>query len=216
MAIQINARNHNMLNLEQALPMENQWDLLVEYGYLLELGFHALWAEGDDQEELARLLRVDPSSRLECDLKTVFETYEGLPEKAIWMGPHAPGWTHIFVFGTYSFHPVIHNLGERRVFEMYFAGEVGEGLEPLYLNYDGERIGDVSPPFEEGGDMDLPDYRPYTAGLELGRRGLYWDVHLFFCMMGRITGRFTDREWWTATRTFYRISPTSSSTTGWS
>jgi hypothetical protein len=23
--------------------------------------------------------------------------------------------------------------------------------------------------------------------------------------MGRITGRFTDREWWTATRTFYRI-----------
>ncbi|HEX4817917.1 MAG TPA: hypothetical protein VFV66_34680 [Nonomuraea sp.] len=121
------------------------------------------------------------------------------------MGPHAPGWTHIFVFGMWSFHPAIRNLGKRRVFEVHFTGEVGEGLEPLYLNYGGEQLGDVTPPFEEGGDMDLPGYRPYTAGLELGRSGLHRNVHLFFCMMGRITGRFADQEWWTATRTFYSI-----------
>lgn len=60
-----------MLNPEQALPAENQWGLLVEYGHWLELGFHALWVESDDQEELARLLRVDPGSRLECDLETL-------------------------------------------------------------------------------------------------------------------------------------------------
>ncbi|WP_406312585.1 hypothetical protein OHA77_29040 [Streptosporangium sp. NBC_01639] len=193
------------MNTEQVLPAENQWDLLVEYGHWIELGFHALWVEGDDQEELARLLKVDPGSRLECDLKTL-ACMDGSPsEVGIWMSAHAPGWTHIFAFGAYSFHPAIRNLGKRRVFEIYFAGEVGEGLEPLYLNYDGERLGDVTPPFEEGGDMDLADYRPYTAGLELGRKGMHWDVHLFFCMMGRITGRFADREWWTSTRTFYRI-----------
>jgi hypothetical protein len=195
-----------MLNPEQALPAEDQWDLVVECGHGLALGFHALWVESDDPEELARLLRVDPGTRLQCDLATMRDVFMGPPKKAIWMGPHAPGWTHIFVFGTYSFHPAIRNLGKRRVFEIYFAGEVGEGLEPLYLNYDGEPLGDVTPPFEEGGNMDLSDYRPYTVGLELGYDSdLERQVHLFFCMVGRITGRFADREWWAATRTFYRI-----------
>jgi hypothetical protein len=194
------------MKTEQALPADNQWDLLVEYGHWLELGFHALWVESDDQEEVARLLKADPGSRMECDLKTVFMTYEGMPEKAIWMGSHAPGWTHIFAFGMYSFHPAIRNLGKRRVFEMYFAGEVGEGLEPLYLNYDGEQLGDVTPPYGEGGDMELNDYLSYAAGLALGtKRNYKRDMHLMFCMVGRITGRFTDREWWTANRTFYRI-----------
>jgi len=191
--------------MKQALPAENQWDLLVECGQWLELGFHALWVESDDQEELARLLKVDLDSRLECDLVTLARTYEGPPAKGVWMGQHAPGWTHIFAVDLYSFHPAIRNLGKRRVFEIYYAGEVGEGLEPLYLNYDGEQLGDITPPLVEGGPMDLPDYLPYAEGLELDNKGMHWDVHLFFCMMGRITGRFADREWWTATRTFYRI-----------
>ncbi|OPG11397.1 hypothetical protein [Microbispora sp. GKU 823] len=194
------------MNGELALPAEDQWDLLVEYGRGLEFGFHALWVESDDPEELARLLKVDPSTRLECDLATMQDVFIGPPEKAIWMGPHAPGWTHMFAFGMYSFHPVLRNLGKRRVFEMYFAGEVGEGLEPLYLNYDGEQLGDVTPPDAAGGEMDIPEYRPYAAGLELGTaRDHERDIHLMFCMMGRITGRFADRDWWTATRTFYRI-----------
>ncbi|MEN3539072.1 hypothetical protein AAH991_28440 [Microbispora sp. ZYX-F-249] len=195
-----------MMNREQALPAEDQWGLLAEYGHWLEFEFHSLWVEGDDQEELARLLGVDPGSRRECDLQTVFTLYEGLPDKAVWMGPHAPGWTHMFAFGMHSFHPVLRNLGKRRVFEMYFAGEVGEGLEPLYLNYDGEQLGDVTPPDAAGGEMEIPEYLPYAAGLELGTaRDHERDIHLMFCMMGRITGRFADRDWWTATRTFYRI-----------
>ncbi|MDP9869319.1 MULTISPECIES: hypothetical protein [Streptosporangium] len=195
-----------MMNTEQELPADNQWDLLVEYGHWFKFGFHALWVEGDDQEELARLLKVDPGSRLECDLETLAGMNGGGSEKGVWMGPHAPGWTHIFVSGMYSFHPAIRNLGKRRVFEIYFAAEVGEGLEPLYLNYDGEQLGDVTPPDGEGGAMDLTDYQPYAVGLALGtERKSKRDIHLFFCMMGRITGRFADREWWTSTRTFYRI-----------
>ncbi|WP_049569962.1 hypothetical protein [Nonomuraea sp. SBT364] len=193
-----------MMNAEEAFPSENQWDLLVRYGDWFSSAFHALWVEGDDQEELARLLRVDPGSRLQCDLKTLQER-DTIP-RGVWMGPHAPGWTHMFVFGMYAFHPAIRNLGERRVFEIYNAGEFQEGLEPLYLNYDGERLGEVTPPYEEGGDMDLADYRPYSAGLELGmERDTERDVHLMFCMMGRITGRFADRDWWTSTRTYYHI-----------
>lgn len=107
--------------------------------------------------------------------------------------------------GMWSFHPAIQNLGKRRVFEIQFTGEAGEGLEPLYLNYDGEQLGDVTPPFEAGGEMMLPDYRPYTVGLELGGKSTHENVHLFFSVMGRVTGRFADREWWTAPRAFYRI-----------
>ncbi|GIH72391.1 hypothetical protein [Sphaerimonospora thailandensis] len=77
----------------------------------------------------------------------------------------------------------------RRVFQIYFPGEVGEGLESLYLYYDGEELGDVTPPHEPGGYMSLPDYRSFAAGLEPGYDSdLEREVHLMFCMMGRITG----------------------------
>ena len=85
----------------------------------------------------------------------------------------------MFVFGMYATQSAITSLGERRVFEIYNAGEFQEGLEPLYLNYDGERLG--------------------------VERNTERDVHLMFCMAGRITGRFADREWWTSTRAYYRI-----------
>jgi len=77
---------------------------------------------------------------------------------------------------------------------------------PLNLYHDGEYLGDVTPPYTEGGDMDLPEYRPYTHGLELGEtRNLKRDLHFMACMVGRITGRFMDREWWTEKRLFRRI-----------
>src|SRR5688500_8397436 len=140
--------SYSMLNPERSFPVDDQWDLLVEYGHGLALGFHALWVESDDQEELARLLRVDLSTRLECDLATMRDVFVGPPKKAIWMVSHAPGWTHIFVFGLSVTHPAISNLGKRRVFQMRFAGEVGEGLEPLHLKYDGESVGDIYLPSE--------------------------------------------------------------------
>ncbi|OPG11398.1 hypothetical protein [Microbispora sp. GKU 823] len=195
-----------MTQPEQALPAENQWDLMVEHGHGLQNGFHGLWVEGDDPEELSRLLRVDQDSRLECDLETATEVYGSTRERgAVWIGPHAPGWTHVLVFGLHPYHPAILNLGKRRVFEIFCREELGE-LDPLNLYYDGAQLGDVTPPYDQGGDMDLPEYLPYTLGLELGEtRSLKRDMHLMASMVGRITGRFTDRDWWTATRTFYRI-----------
>lgn len=195
-----------MLNPERSFPVDDQWDLLVECGHGLALGFHALWVESDDPEELARLLRVDLSTRLQCDLATMRDAFVGQPKKAVWMGSHAPGWTHVFVFGLPFSHPAISNLGKRRVFHMRFTGEVGEGLEPLYLDYDGESVGEIYLPSEDGGYTALPEYRPFTAGLISDEdTTLEEDVHLMWCLVGRITGRFADREWWAATRTFYRI-----------
>jgi len=62
------------------------------------------------------------------------------------------------------------------------------------------------PPYEEDGYIAFHDYRPFMAGLKLDIDSeLEQDVHTLWCLAGRITGRFADREWWTATRTFYRI-----------
>ncbi|MDP4511100.1 hypothetical protein [Nonomuraea turcica] len=195
-----------MTHPERALPAENQWDLMVEHGHGLQNGFHGLWVESDDPLELSRLLRVDPDSRLDCDLETAIEVYGRIPERAaVWIGPHAPGWTHVLVFGLHPYHPAIRNLGKRRVFEIFCREELGE-LEPLNLYYDGEQLGDVTPPYNEGGDMDLPEYMPYTPGLELGEtRNLKRDMHFMVCMVGRISGRFLNREWFASNRSFCRI-----------
>jgi hypothetical protein len=193
-------------DFRQDLPAENQWDLLAEYGQGLENAFHALWVEGDDPENLALLFGVDPESRVECGLDTLESVYRGHPEVGIWIGPHAPGWTYLFAFSLYLHPRGFPNLGKRRVFEIDYTGEVGPGLSPLHLYYDGEVLGDVTPPQEPGEPVDLPEYQPLTEGLELGGHDTYdEDLHSYFCLMGRITGRFTDREWWTAPRTFYRI-----------
>ncbi|GAA3442731.1 hypothetical protein [Planomonospora venezuelensis] len=192
-----------MKNPEQALPAENQWDLLVEHN--LYYYFHGLWVESDDPEEVSRLLRVDPETRLECDLETLIEMYQGPQADTVWIGPHAPGWTHVIAFGLYSYHPAIRNLAKRRVFEICYDDDQYD-LDLLYFYYDGERIGNATPPEEEGGHMHLSDYRVYANGLALGEdRDLRRHLHLMLCMVGRITGRFLDQEWFTSTRTLYRI-----------
>ncbi|MEV4177939.1 hypothetical protein [Nonomuraea sp. NPDC049709] len=188
-----------MLNL----PVENQWDLVVKHRIHNE--FHGLWIEGDDREELSRLLRVDPDWRLECDLETATDMFPGAPEKIVWIGPHAPGWTQILAFGLLPYHLGVINLGRRRVFQIYCDGEL-DRLDPLYLYYDGEQLGHVTPPHDEGGYLEFPEYRPFANGLALGTDGdLERDAHRLLCMVGRITGRFLDQEWFAATRTLYRI-----------
>ncbi|KAA9376898.1 hypothetical protein F5972_20745 [Microbispora cellulosiformans] len=195
-----------MKQSEQVLQAENQWDLMVEHGHGIQNGFHGLWAEGDDPEELSRLLRADPDSRLECDLETAVKVYGRMWERAaVWIGPHAPGWTHVLAFGLHPCHPAVRNLGRRLVLEMFCREELGV-LEPLNVYYDGRKLGDVTPPYDEGGDMHLAEYLPYAPGPEFGATGSFTrDVHFVASMVGRITGRFIDRDWWTATRTLYRV-----------
>ncbi|MGN9839769.1 hypothetical protein ACTMTI_16760 [Nonomuraea sp. H19] len=133
------------------------------------------------------------------------ETFQSSSEEMVWAGAHAPGWTHILASGLYPYHPAIRNLGKRRVLEIRYNDHLRD-LEPVNLYYDGEYVGDVTPPYEEGGYMELPDYRPYASGIALGGpHDLGRCLHLMLCMVGRITGRFLDRKWFTATRALHRI-----------
>ncbi|MEU4409846.1 hypothetical protein AB0F88_35490 [Streptosporangium sp. NPDC023963] len=192
-----------MADPAQEYPLEDQWGLLVEHR--IEYLFHGLWVESGDVDEVSALLRVDPDSRRECGLETATEAFQTSSGEMVWMGAHSAGWTHVLAHGLYPYHPAIRNLGKRRVLEVHYNDHLRE-LEPVNLYYDGEQVGDVTPPYEEGGYIDLPDYRPYTSGIELGDAlDLSRCVHLMLCMVGRITGRFLDREWVTSTRALHRI-----------
>ncbi|MFF0324578.1 hypothetical protein ACFYTU_27830 [Nonomuraea angiospora] len=189
------------------LPPENQWDLLREFG--LSSGFAGIWAEGDDPEELARRLRVDPGSRVECGFAEAMTRYEqSLDDEVVWIGPHAPGWTHILWLS--GFHTTAEakalSVGGRRLLTMFYNGGLSE-LDHLYLYQDGALVNEIDPPYIGGGaPVSVPEYAVYAEGLELelGMSSTQ-ELHLLLCMAGRITGRFLDREWFSSTRVRYDV-----------
>ncbi|NRQ34533.1 hypothetical protein HII36_22180 [Nonomuraea sp. NN258] len=192
--------------MARLMPSENQWDLLREFG--LSSGLAGIWVEGDDPEELARRLRVDPGTRVECGFAEAMARYEAsLEDEVIWIGSHTPGWTHILWLS--SFHTGAEakalSAGGRRLLTVYYNGGLFE-LDDLYLYQDGALVDEINPPYADGAPVTVPEYAMYAEGLELehGMRSQQ-ELHLILCMVGRITGRFLDREWFTATRTLYEI-----------
>ncbi|MBB5778844.1 hypothetical protein [Nonomuraea jabiensis] len=189
------------------LPPENQWDLLREFG--LSSGFAGIWVEGDDPEEVARRLRVDPGSRVECGFAEAMTRYEqSLDDEVVWIGPHAPGWTHILWLS--AFHTTAEakalSVGGRRLLTMFYNGGLSE-LDHLYLYQDGALVNEIDPPYVGGGaPVSVPEYAVYAEGLELelGMSSTQ-ELHLLLCMAGRITGRFLDREWFSSTRVRYDV-----------
>lgn len=88
-------RGNEMQDKLDAFPVDDQWDLLVSGGF--SEWFAGTWVD-DDSEEVARRLRVDPATRLDCDLSTAmrwYQPYVSEAEQIVWVGAHAPGWTHI-------------------------------------------------------------------------------------------------------------------------
>ncbi|MFI6454712.1 hypothetical protein ACIBF6_24495 [Streptosporangium amethystogenes] len=188
------------------LPSENQWDLLWEFG--LRSGFVGIWVEGDDREELARRLRVDPGSRVECGFAEAMTRYEqSLNDEVIWIGSHVSGWTHILWLS--AFHTTAEakalSAGGRRLLTVYYNGGLTE-LDHLYLYQDGALVNEIDPPYIDGAPVSVPEYAVYAEGLELELdMSSTQELHLLLCMVGRITGRFLDREWFASTRTLYRV-----------
>ncbi|MFF4412005.1 hypothetical protein ACFYY8_05700 [Streptosporangium sp. NPDC001559] len=189
-----------------AFPEKSQWDLLVEH----ELGewFSCQWVDTEDVDEIARRLRVDPDSGTPCDFETAMRSYETDPNTLIvWVGEHSPGWSTVLTLSGVTVPPKAMealSAGRRRVLEAFFV-EVADPGKLLYTR-DGEYIGEVFPPSSRGGWTEVPEFEAYTSGLEL--HGAMSDAEVFdrcLCMMGRITGRFVDREWFTSIRTLYRI-----------
>ncbi|MEO3807322.1 hypothetical protein [Nonomuraea sp. B1E8] len=188
------------------LPSENQWDLLREFG--LGSGFAGIWVEGDDPEELARRLRVDPGLRVECGFDEAMTRYEhSLDDEVIWIGTHAPGWTHVLWLS--GFHTTAEakalSAGGRRLITMFYNGGLGE-LDHLYLYQDGALVNEIDPPYVDGAPVSVAEYAVHAEGLELelGMSSMQ-ELHLLLCMVGRITGRFLDRDWFSSTRVLYPI-----------
>ncbi|MEV6983689.1 hypothetical protein AB0M95_20880 [Sphaerisporangium sp. NPDC051017] len=195
-----------MQDMLHAFPAEGQWDLLVEYG--LHERFSAQWVDIEDVGEVARRLRVDPESATPCDFQTAMRSYAiGDGTMLVWIGEHAPGWSHVLTLsGASTPWKAMEALsaGRRRVLDAFCIEDIGH-LQELLYSYDGACIGNVCPPYL-GGTVEVAEYDAYATGLELADgMGTAELFERFLCMAGRITGRFIDREWFSSTRTLYRI-----------
>ncbi|MBN6057927.1 hypothetical protein JYK22_38760, partial [Nonomuraea sp. RK-328] len=190
-----------------SFPDEGQWDLLREHG-LHEL-FSGQWVEIEDVDEVVRRLGGDPEAGVPCDFRTAMESYDlstSSSELVMWIGGHAPGWSHILTLGgTLPPQGATGALSaeQRRVFDTFFIWATGH-LHNLY-SYDGECIGDVSPPYP-GGSGEIEEFDVYSSGLELADGMKTAEVFdRILCMVGRITGRFIERDLFSSTRTLYRF-----------
>ncbi|WP_169987815.1 hypothetical protein [Microbispora sp. H10836] len=161
-------------------PEESQWGLLTEAG--LREDFQAAWIEGDDFDAIKAQLGIDPAAVLECDLATALR-WSTMDDRTrvLWMGEHAPGWTFAL---TLTGSAADLNLPGRRVFDFCYLREIDEfyGVPGLYRE---EGLDDLELNDDQGAEDDL-------------------EPHLI--AVGRITGRFVDREWLARRRTLCRIA----------
>ncbi|MDX3103476.1 hypothetical protein [Nonomuraea angiospora] len=106
------------------------------------------------------------------------------PEQRVWITPHAPGWSHVLLLrgGQASSAEELSRHGQR-VFEIsYVSGEIDE---PIYT-HDGAYRGifDETEYDVHWADLSYDDTMPEAELLEQ-----------FLTIIGRITGRFLDRDW---------------------
>ncbi|MDP9844431.1 hypothetical protein [Streptosporangium lutulentum] len=183
-------------------PAEDQWDLLVSHGFGTR--FSGLWVEGDDPDEIARRLRADPESRLECDLPTAMRWYQPYSStEIVWIGAHAPGWMHVLsISGSYLEEYVL-TVGGRRLFRVEYDRLV-DGVHDLDYFHNGRFVEELSGfcegEMETGSIFDL-----YSMGLDFSHPGDERMMSTFLTLVGRVSGRFIDRRWLEATRVLYRI-----------
>ncbi|GAA3444516.1 hypothetical protein [Planomonospora venezuelensis] len=161
------------------LPEESQWELLTTAG--LREDFQAVWIEGDDIDAITAELKIDPTATLECDLATALRWSSMDPRTLVlWMGGHSPGWTFALVLAGSSSDL---SLPDRRTFDFCYAREIDEfyGVSGLCGE---EGLDDLDLNDDRGGEDDL-------------------DPHLI--AVGRVTGRFIDRDWLAERRTLCRV-----------
>ncbi|WP_371785646.1 hypothetical protein [Streptosporangium subroseum] len=163
----------------ELFPEESQWELLTTAG--LRGDFQAAWIEGDDIGAIAAELKIDPTATLECDLATALR-WSSMDARTpiLWMGEHAPGWTFALVLAGSASDL---SLPERRVFDFCYAREIDEfyGVAGIYRE---EGLDDLELNDDQGDEGDL-------------------DPHLI--AVGRLTGRFVDRDWLAERRTLCRV-----------
>ncbi|MEV0143879.1 MULTISPECIES: hypothetical protein [unclassified Nonomuraea] len=182
------------MDMSRALPAESQWDLLDEY--TLNARFDAAWIDTEDIEEIAERFRADPSSGILCDLNTAFHlAAEKDQDTLVWIGAHSPGWSvAITMSGSFTFREGA-SAGGRRIIGYSHMADLGEiGDEGMVHYHDGEFMGMVG----------VQAFQDYARDLETYVR-FEEEVESYLVLVGRITGRFLDRDWFAAPRVLYRI-----------
>ncbi|MFI6713612.1 hypothetical protein ACIBF7_44810 [Nonomuraea sp. NPDC050478] len=166
-------------------PAEAQKGLLAEHG--LYGSFAATWVSIENINDVATRLQVAPEARTTCDFETAMSLYEpSSGMRRVWVNRHAPGWSHILTLSGAMPSAEALSLDNQRAFELACNGEVDE-IYPLSYTRDG--VSDVD-------FFEIPEYVPYWDDLEsppFMPTAEELEQHLI--IMGRISGRFYDREW---------------------
>ncbi|MBN6052691.1 hypothetical protein JYK22_12205, partial [Nonomuraea sp. RK-328] len=168
-----------------AFPEASQHQLLMEYGF--GFWFSGQWVSIGDSDEVARRLQVAAETIVTCDLQTAMRSFSpGSATRCVWITSLSPGWSHILILSGRPPSLEMLSLGDHRVFELTYLGEVGE-IEPPFYAHDGE----VNVDF-----FSMDEYRPYWDDLAYDPlMPPAEELEQYLLIMGRISGRFLDRDW---------------------
>ncbi|MEU7003655.1 hypothetical protein [Nonomuraea sp. NPDC046570] len=186
-----------MTDIRTASPEHDQYELLAAHGF--NEAFFGLWVERDDLDELAGLLRLDPRSRRDVRLiqeaVTMTDWSVPLDEKdTLWIGPHSPGWS--VVISTSGPETGGWWLSSGNMLMVDWHREI-DGLSDLAYYRDGNLVAEL-PALPSGELLPGQLFEPYAQELprdgdpNMGEERL---AHAFLTIVGRITGRFLDEDW---------------------
>ncbi|MFG6201307.1 hypothetical protein [Nonomuraea sp. JJY05] len=164
-------------------PDENQQRLLAAHG--LDGWFVSQWVSLEDGFEVARRLHFPTETIEACDFQTAMRSHDPAGSgQRVWITPHAPGWSHVLLLrgGQASSAEELSRRGRRVVEISYASGEIDE---PIYTHDGAYRsIFDETEYDVHWADLSYDDMMPETELLDQ-----------FLIIIGRITGRFLDRDW---------------------
>lgn len=196
-----------MKDLRQSFPAADQYNLLAAHGFGEVFG--GLWLEREDLGEIAGLLQLDRHFLRETSLaqmeKRVPEIIPFGGGDAVWIGPHCPGWSVVVSLGALNRGGPLLCEGERRMLEVSWLWEI-DGVYPMYYRYNGKQISDEL----EG--WRVPSgavFEPYTDGLFADGdddQGDEVTANAYLTIVGRMSGRFIDEEWFHTTGRVYQLS----------
>ncbi|RJL23910.1 hypothetical protein [Bailinhaonella thermotolerans] len=162
-------------------PAENQQRLLLEAG--LDAYFNAQWIDIGDIGEVARRLHVVSDTMVTCGLQTATTSYDptSWPHK-VWITSLTPAWSLVLaVAGIIPDTMERLSAGGHRVFEIF--GD-DEEMEQIQYAFDGDILGEF---------FAYEEFNAYWQ--DLSYDSLEEELEMYLCIMGRITGRFFDRDW---------------------
>ncbi|MDF5756097.1 hypothetical protein [Spongiactinospora sp. TRM90649] len=198
-----------MHDLRNELPADDQYGLLAAHGFAGAFG--GLWMERDDRDEIAHILRADPLTRHDAALAECVRRQSGLSRPlAIWIGPHAPGWSvvvNLLPVGGALTDKALWSEGRRAV-EVSWLTDI-DGLYDLDYYHDG-RLAEELPAFWDGNLPPDSVFAPHTTGLvrDYGDDADEKDLTAaFLTITGRITGRFIDTPWFSTPGSAYDLLP---------